>query len=124
MNGDDVLPSARLRELARLAPSHRDPEHYHLVKSGLVSDLRSLAADLDGHRPVISHVKHGDQLRLSVITVPPGVGRLPPLATNCLHCRRRRASQGRGQRLKLPGMTLFDWADRAGVLTIKVNRPV
>jgi hypothetical protein len=116
MENDSVLPAVRLRELARgvqlLLPDRRDPHLFHERKSQLVSDLRSLAAGLDGHRPVASHVKHGDQLRLSVITVPPGVGRLPLLATNWLHCRRRRASQGRRQRLRLPGMTLFDWAEQ------------
>jgi hypothetical protein len=111
MNGKQVLPAARLlelaRDLARLAPSHRDPEQYHLVKSEIVADLRDLARGLDGHRPVASHVKHGDQLRLSVITVPPGIGRLPPLEVNCLFCRRRRARQGRRQRP--PERDLFTW---------------
>jgi hypothetical protein len=114
MNGDEVLPSARLRELARgvqlLLPDRRDPHLFHERKSEIVSDLRDLARGLDGHRPVVSHVKHGDQLRLSVATVPPGIGRLPPLELNCAHCRRRRARQGRRIRLRLPGMTLFDWA--------------
>jgi len=115
MNGDQVLPAARLRELARgvqlLVPDRRDPHLFHEAKSEIVADLRDLARGLDGHRPIV-RPRLPDQLRLSVITAPPGVGRLPPLATNCLHCRRRRASQGRRQRLRLPAMTLFDWAEQ------------
>jgi hypothetical protein len=106
LNGDDrVLPSARLREHARgvqqLLPDRRDPHLFHERKSEIVADLRELARGLEGHRPVASHMKRGEQLRLSVITVPPGIGRLPPLNTNCAHCRRRRACQGRRARLKL-----------------------
>jgi hypothetical protein len=134
MNGDQVLPAARLRELARgvqlLLPDRRDPHLFHEMKSSLVADLHALACGLDGHRPVRFHIgdpivirdshvsKSPDQLRLSVVTPellskgPPGIGRLPPLGTNCLHCRRRRASQGRRQRLRLPAMTLFDWAEQ------------
>ena len=115
MNGDQVLPAARLLELARgvqlLLPDRRDPHLFHERKSEIVSGLRSLAAGLDGHRAVF-HEKHDDQPRLSVIA-PPGLGRLPPLVTNCLHCRRRRASQGRRVRLRLPGMDLFAWANAA-----------
>jgi hypothetical protein len=71
--------------------------------------LRDLARGLDGH-----YVKLDDQLRLAVVTVPPGICRLPPIDTRCLFCRRRRASQGRRARLRLLGITLFEWADRLG----------
>jgi hypothetical protein len=112
MNGDQVLPAARLRELARgvqlLLPDRRDPHLFHEQKSEIVADLRDLARGLDGHRPVM-RPRLPDQLRISDITVPPGLGRLPPLDVNCLFCRRRRASQGRRQRLKLPDRDLFDW---------------
>jgi hypothetical protein len=115
MENDGELPAVRLRELARgvqqLLPDRRDPHLFHERKSEIVADLRDLARGLDGHRPLASHVKH----TVSVITVPPGIGRLPSLDTNCLFCRRRRAIQGRRQRLKLPGRDLFDWAEeRAG----------
>jgi hypothetical protein len=123
MNGDEDLPAARLRELARgvqlLLPDRRDPHLFHEQKSEIVADLRNLARGLEslpqartgGHRSIQFHMKHPEQLRLSVITAPPGIGRLPPLNTNCLFCRRRRASQGRRQRLRLPGMDLFTWAE-------------
>jgi len=35
--------------LARLAPSHKDPHHFHEVKSELVAELRRLAAANDNH---------------------------------------------------------------------------
>lgn len=116
-NDEAILPAARLRDLARgvqlLLPDRRDPHLFHEKKSEIVSDLRALARGLDGHRPVAVPVKP-DQLRLAVTTVPPGIGRLPPISTNCLYCRRRRASQGRRTRLRLPDRDLFDWAEAAG----------
>jgi hypothetical protein len=116
MNGDQVLPVARLRELARgvqlLLPDRRDPHKFHEAKSEIVSGLRDLARGLDGHRPIM-RPRSPDQLRLAVVTVPPGLGRLPPLNTNCLFCRRRRASQGRRVRLRLLGLDLFQWAGLA-----------
>jgi hypothetical protein len=115
MNGDQVLPAARLRELARgvqlLLPDRRDPHLFHEQKSESVADLRDLARELDGHRPVV-RPRFPDQLRLSVITGPPGIGRLPPLDTNCRFCRRRQASQERRHRLRLPTGDLFQWAER------------
>jgi hypothetical protein len=118
MENDAVLPAARLRELARgvqqQLPDRRDPHLFHEAKSEIVAELRDLARGLDGHRPVGLRAQPDRQLRLAVVTVPPGIGRLPPLDVNCLFCRRRRASQGRRVRLRLPGMTLFDWADEAG----------
>jgi hypothetical protein len=43
-------PAAALKDLARrvarLAPSHRDPERYHVEKSEIVAELRRLAAGL------------------------------------------------------------------------------
>jgi hypothetical protein len=80
------------------------------TKSEIVADLRDLARGLDGHKPIVRS-RSLDQLRLSVITVPSGIGRLPPLDVNCLFCQRRRASQGRRVRLRLLGRTLFDWAE-------------
>ena len=86
-----ILPAPRLRDLARgvqlLLPDRRDPHQFHEKKSEIVSDLRALARGLDGHRPVELPMK-ADQLWLVVTTVPPGIGRLPPISTNCLYCRR------------------------------------
>jgi hypothetical protein len=57
MENESILPAVRLKELAaelaRLAPSHRNPEEYHLRKSSLIADLRDLARGLDGHRPIV-----------------------------------------------------------------------
>jgi ProQ/FINO family len=112
-NDESILPSPRLRDLARgvqlLLPDRGDPHQFHEKKSEIVADLRALARGLDGHRPIEFHME-ADQRWLVVVTVPPDLGRLPPISTNCLFCRRRRASQGRRQRLKLPNRTLFAWA--------------
>jgi hypothetical protein len=115
---DAILPAARLRDLARgvqlLLPDRRDPHLFHERKSEIVADLKALARGLDGHKPLALRARPQDQLRLSVITAPPGLGRLPPLDGNCVFCRRRRSSQGRRTRLRLPGPDLFQWAEQAG----------
>ena len=45
-----VRPDQRLADLAhkvaRLAPSHRDPERYHADKSEIVAELRRLAREV------------------------------------------------------------------------------
>jgi hypothetical protein len=45
-----MITAAALEALAervyRLIPSHRDPERYHIEKSGIVHDLRRLARQL------------------------------------------------------------------------------
>jgi hypothetical protein len=114
---DPILPSARLRELARgvqqLLPDRRDPHQFHEQKSELVADLRALARGLDGHRPLELRARPPDQPRLA-FTAPPGIGRLPPLEVDCVFCRRRRAQQSRRHRLKLAQVDLFQWADRRG----------
>jgi hypothetical protein len=74
MNGDEDLPAARLRELARgvqlLLPDRRDPHLFHEQKSEIVADLRNLARGLEslpqartgGHRSIQFHMKHPEQL--------------------------------------------------------------
>jgi len=46
--------SAQLMDIAsrlsRLAPSHRDPHHFHEMKSELVAELRRLAAANDNRK--------------------------------------------------------------------------
>lgn len=44
--------SAIADRLAKLAPSHRDPERYHIDKSELVHDLHQLAQRLEDKHPV------------------------------------------------------------------------
>jgi hypothetical protein len=50
-----LILGARLTDLARrlerLAPSHRDPERYHLEKDALLHDLRLIAATADATTP-------------------------------------------------------------------------
>ncbi len=47
-----ILPAADLDRLAgavaRLSPSHRDPERFHLDRSEIVAELRRLARALGG----------------------------------------------------------------------------
>jgi hypothetical protein len=111
MPSDEIVPGPRLREIARdvqlLLPDRRDPHLFHERKSEIVADLRTPARAIEGHRPVQFHMK-----LQPVITVSPGLGQLPPIDTSCLFCLRRRASQRRRARLRLPGLDLFQWAER------------
>jgi hypothetical protein len=116
-SGDDtaVLPSARLRNLARgvqlLLPDRKDPHLFHEKKSEIVADLRALARGLDGYKPLALRARPQDRLRFAVAIMLPGLGRIPPIDTSCLFCRRRRASQAHRVRLRLPGLDLFQWAE-------------
>lgn len=122
-------PPARLRRLAhtlaRLAPSYRDPESYHLVKGEIVDEMRVLARQLDFpglQRPAIPRVRPPPPPPPR-LQAPPTNGKAaqPPCAApaepiredparRCRHCRKRLAQQSYRHRLKLTGPDLFQWA--------------
>ena len=49
LSGQTACPGALMTlaaQVARLAPSHRDPERFHVEKSEIVAELRRLAREL------------------------------------------------------------------------------
>jgi hypothetical protein len=65
-----MITAAALDALAervcRLIPSHRDPERYHIEKSGIVHDLRRLARSLDS-RPRPSSLARRSSARRQIM---------------------------------------------------------
>jgi hypothetical protein len=120
-------PSRQLLELARRLgrlppPSHKDPERYHIEKSSIVGELRSIAYGLDWRIRQQPGPSWGQSLNGDCPVQPAPQPTLPPapdkatpngvIPLHCRHCRKRQAQQRHRHRLKLPGLDLLQWADQ------------
>jgi hypothetical protein len=92
------------RSVARLMPDRRDLERFHLEKSSIMSELRSIAREIG--RVPLPLTRRPLAQATSVLKSPSAHSPRPP---DCRWCRRRQQAKKR-QRLHLRTLDLFTYA--------------